>query len=75
MKTDQPALLFLNHVCGRHGDFCFQLRCPNEHVLVPMLYSQGTNWAINGPAGALVSRATNAYWVQKKNKRQQFAKF
>lgn len=35
MKTDQPALLFLNHVCGIHGDFCFQLRCPNEHVLVP----------------------------------------
>lgn len=55
MKTDQQALLFLNHVCSIHGDFCFQLSCLNEHVLVPMLYAQRTNWIINGPAGALIS--------------------
>lgn len=65
MKTDQPALLFLNHVCGIHGDFCFQLRCPNEHVFVPVLYSQRTNRTINGPAGALISWAITAHWVKK----------
>ena len=58
MKTDQHALLLLTHVCCRHGDFCFQLRSPNEHVLVPRLHSQRiTHWVIDGPAGALISRA------------------
>lgn len=55
MKTDQRALPFLNRVYGLHGDFCFQLRCPNEHVLVLEFYSQETNRAIKGPAGALIS--------------------
>lgn len=71
MKTDQHALLFWNHVCGLHGDFCFQLSCSNEHVLVLIFYSQGTNWVINGPAGTLISWAINAYIGSKK---QQFAK-
>lgn len=35
--------------------FVSQLSCPNEHVLVLRLYSQGTNWVINGPAGTLIS--------------------
>jgi hypothetical protein len=54
MKTDQRALFFLNHVSGLHGEFCFQLRCPNEHVLVPEFYFKKQTWqlmALRGPNG------------------------
>lgn len=42
-NTDQRASLFLTHLRHLHGDFYFQLRCPNEHVLVLLLGNKPCN--------------------------------
>lgn len=69
MKTDRHSLLFLKRARGLHGDLCFQLRRPNEHVCVPEFSSPETSWAIKGPAGVRSLKPARL-WGQKINSLQ-----